>query len=392
MRRVLVSSGKTLLVSGPASLSLLDGEAQVLGGPLEPGCKVIVREEKQMPVEATTNSLFELHLGEKARFVEIDGSTVPLSWGEAVGALIELQGGPILVIGDVDVGKSTLCAYLANRLFREGLGVAIVDADIGQTDLGPPTTIGRGLVKDYVPSLSSITADARLFIGHTNPSRVRAKVINCVKRLLSYEAEQASVTLVNTDGWVLDSDAVEYKARMTEELRPELVIGIASGRELDPILNSIKRPALLVHAPDIVRERDRENRRELRESNYRRYLDGGRRTRYRTDAVKLVAAESGRELSLRDIGGVEQLGNLSNLLLGLLDERGLLLEIGVLLGVDRGGEAVNVYSRPTTGVSTIELGSVKLSTQGAELGYLDEPLVAGGDARIRLGAYEKPVA
>ena len=48
----------------------------------------------------------------------------------------------VLVIGATDVGKSTFCRFLIERGVTSKLKVGFVDADVGQSQIGPPTTIG----------------------------------------------------------------------------------------------------------------------------------------------------------------------------------------------------------------------------------------------------------
>ena len=49
--------GKTLLVDGPASVSLLSGKISVLGAPLQRGEKLIVREGKRLNVPTPVNDI-----------------------------------------------------------------------------------------------------------------------------------------------------------------------------------------------------------------------------------------------------------------------------------------------------------------------------------------------
>ena len=44
----------------------------------------------------------------------------------------------IMVIGEIDTGKSTLVALIAQWFRENGKKVAVVDSDIGQSDVGPP--------------------------------------------------------------------------------------------------------------------------------------------------------------------------------------------------------------------------------------------------------------
>ena len=60
---------------------------------------------------------------------------------------------------------------------------------------------------------------------------------------------------------------------------------------------------------------------------------------------------------------------LRNLIVGLLDAQGYLLQIGILQNLDE--NSFSVYSRPVEGLRDVEVGNVKLSPSGVELGYLE---------------------
>ena len=59
---------------------------------------------------------------------------------------------------------------------------------------------------------------------------------------------------------------------------------------------------------------------------------------------------------------------LKNAVVGLLNNQGLLLGIGILIDYER--EFLRVYSKPFDDVSDIEIGFVRLSRDGTELGYV----------------------
>ena len=266
-----------------------------------------------------------------------------------------------MVIGATDVGKSTLCAYLTNRLIEHGSSVRLVDADIGQTDLGPPTTIGIGIPIRLITSLSELTPAAMLFIGHTSPNHVESKLIDSVQKLSTNI--DGAVTIVNTDGWVLEPDAIYFKTRLIASLKPDLVLGLANGNELQPILSSSRVESMNVDAAKQVLARSRSNRREIRTAGYRRYLDGG--------STRIMPL---RDLQLSTPNGFPALrgsrvGELNDLILGLLGGDGYLIQIGIFMGVQ--GEEARVYCKETVNLRTIEFGYVRLSTSGGEIGYFD---------------------
>jgi polynucleotide 5'-hydroxyl-kinase GRC3/NOL9 len=358
--RYLLNCGKTLIVRGPASLRLLSGQATALCAPLR-SRKIVVWHERQLPIETSTEAQLEILLGKLGSIFEVDGSTIPSSWYSALDALIEMDEGKVVIVGATDVGKSTLSTFLANGLLQNKISSRIVDGDIGQADVGPPTTVGSSVPSSYLSSLVDLVPSALIFIGDTSPSRVQPKLLNGIRRLLNNRKQ--SLTIINTDGWVSDPDAIIYKAALIEAVRPDLVLGIAIGGELEPILSRAAAISMQIEAPTTILMRSRRDRREIRAAAYRRFLDGGRARRYsvREIRVKLPYGSPQPELV--------QPSELRNLVVGLLDSEGYLLQIGVLLSLEE--DSAKVYSRHADHLKEIELGYVKLSTAGAELGYLE---------------------
>ena len=320
-----------------------------------------VRQEKQLPVEARTEADLEILLGKSGEIFEIRGSTIPASWKMAAEALVEMEQGKVIVIGMTDVGKSTLCTYLANRLLLQGLSPAVVDGDIGQSDIGPPTTVGASVPTTSIPSLVDLEPQATIFIGHTSPSQVANRIIDGLKRLS--DLMKKSLTIINTDGWVLDPEAISYKIRMIDATRPDLVVGLANGTELQPILSGSGAQSLNIETAKEVLARSRSDRREIRTASYRRFLEGAR-----TRAISL------QEVSISTPRGFPQVEGpkaqeLSNLVVGLLNNDGYMLQIGILIGLGNG--TAKIYCRPAQAVRNIEVGYVRLSTAGTELGYFE---------------------
>ena len=65
---IIAKQRDNVLLSGPASISLVYGEANILGASFEIGKKVIVLKEKQLAIEIDKVSSFELRLGEGAEY------------------------------------------------------------------------------------------------------------------------------------------------------------------------------------------------------------------------------------------------------------------------------------------------------------------------------------
>jgi polynucleotide 5'-hydroxyl-kinase GRC3/NOL9 len=338
----------------------LGGEATALGAPLE-SRKVVVRQEKQLPIETTSEADLDVVMAESGSILEVDGSTIPRSWHSALDALMEMEKGKVVIVGAQDVGKSTLCTFLANGLLKGGVIPWLVDADIGQADIGPPTTLGKAIVSEYISSLLDLSPLAMIFIGDTSPNRVRSKLVEGIRRLLN--TGKQDLTIINTDGWVSDPEALTYKVELIKAVQPDLVLGITTGQELEPILSGTSAMSMRIEAPASILARSRSDRRQIRTAGYRRFLDGGRTMKYLLRETKLKMPNG-----LQSAQSVP-ISELRNLIVGLLDAQGYLLQIGILQSLDE--DSFRVYSRSTDHLGEVELGSVKLSPDGVELGYLE---------------------
>jgi len=376
-RTISAEAGRTLLIIGPASFELRGGEASVLGAPLDSGRRVVVRG-KQTAVEIRSSAAVRVWLGEDGGVEEVGGSTIPLSWREAASAVGELEEGTAVVIGGGDAGKTTLCTFLANSLLSEGRRVAVVDADIGQTDLGPPTTMAAADFTRHAVNLSEVEPSERVFIGLTSPGRVKGKVILGVKRLVARHAGHGKLVIVNTDGWVKGSEAVKYKVQMLNELKPEIALGIGSDDDTSQILQAGNLTALLAGSPDIIKERTQVDRRQLRALAYQKYLAGASVKVFRSDRTELQSALSSEALHLNRLSR-SQVEDLKDAIVGFLDADGFLQEIGILKDIIPSTKTVKIWSRIATTPSKIETGGVKLSDDGRELGYVGR-YEQGGEA------------
>src|SRR5262245_12638197 len=108
-----------------------------------------------------------------------------------------------MVIGASDAGKTTLVLQLAGELGARGVDVGLVDADVGQSEIGPPATVSLGRVSGRPARL----ADARLvglhFVGVSSPARDLRGTVEGVRRMTERaRAEGFRCVLVDTSGLV----------------------------------------------------------------------------------------------------------------------------------------------------------------------------------------------
>jgi len=265
-----------MLIDGPASVELVSGKAEVFARPLQEAQRVLIRNGKRMPFYASENAQFNVLLGANAAVSEAEGSTVPESWSKPVQTALELQKKPvvIVVLGAADSGKSSFTTYLLNRIVAEQRRVAVLDGDLGQSDIGPLACVGFGLATKPVSDIHNLKMQNGFFIGVTSPALAAKKAVKGLAAMKA-EAENRDVdyVLVNTDGYVSGDDAVSYKLEIIKEVKPDIVVAMQAKNELEPILSCLGGGGVMTIEPSAaVCIRSPEKRRSLREMNYATHL------------------------------------------------------------------------------------------------------------------------
>jgi polynucleotide 5'-hydroxyl-kinase GRC3/NOL9 len=275
----IIDEGKTLLVDGPASVRLLSGKISVLGAPLRISEKLVVREGKRLPLWVRKRVSLELMLGEGASVNEVDEGTVPSSWEDAAKEVLSLKKPiTVMVVGGMDSGKTSFCTFLVNEAVMKNWRTSVIDADLGQSDVGPPSTVGFNFVTEPVKDLFDIDARDAVFVGSTSPSGAINKVIEGLTQLKDRVMEAGvDFLVINTDGWVEGEEAAEYKVRLAEKVSPSAVVGMQRGNELTPILDALHGvKVFVIDSPQLIQPRSREKRKLLRELSYKKYLKGAK--------------------------------------------------------------------------------------------------------------------
>ncbi len=273
---VSVGAGTTLMVEGRAEAEILGGRVEVFGLEAGPGFKARIDLYKAAPFHVLEDARIAVE-GGKAWAVE--GDTIPGSWRELAERVVSEKPRKIMVVGPVDVGKSGLVTFLVNRLAASGLRAAVVDADTGQSDIGPPTTIGLGIAERPVVMLGEIPLYDAFFVGLTSPSglihRSVAGVTVMAERGLSLGAD---TVIVDTTGWVYDPGGRDLKISKAVSLRPDLIVAVDRGGALAHLTRFLSRlfDVVAVEPAVRLRPRSREERREIRRTTYGRYLAGAR--------------------------------------------------------------------------------------------------------------------
>src|SRR5438093_2325387 len=235
-----LEQGHTLLLKGPAWIRAKRGDAQCLGARIQSDDWTMIEESRQEPIYSAEDTLLEIRRGAGSSLSVVKESTVPVAWEEAAQVL-QRQRGVCVIIGEVDSGKSSLCTFLTNKCLEDTGKVGVVDADVGQADIGPPTTISSSVVQAPIIGLHKAAAEISFFIGDTSPSFVPGKVVALATRLKKRMTSSADIGIVNTDGWLAEFNAIRHKQLLLDEIRPDMVMFLGRFEEtIDPSLDAGK--------------------------------------------------------------------------------------------------------------------------------------------------------
>jgi len=284
---------------------------------------------------------------------------VPEAWHELLGAL-KAESGAAMVIGGVDTGKTVLSCWLAERLAERG-PAALVDADLGQSVIGPPGTVGW--------RMAGAETEEFVFVGVTSPAQRPLGAVSATWRACQRaRAAGAAWLVLDSSGYVDGSGAVALKRAKLDLVRPSDVVLIEDrpGR-LEDIARSMRPGEARVHrlqaiAPD---SKSPAHRRGWRRERFARYLAGAQVQR-----LELAGrAVYGGRPWLWGGSWPKLEAHLRGLLVGLSDAEGIGLAIGVLRGATDDGQALEVLAPPVDldRVAALGLGTVRLHEDGTQI-------------------------
>ncbi len=177
----------------------------------------------------------------------------PQSPADLLPALLALpRGATVLVLGAPDCGKSTFVRNALSAVTGAGRSIAVVDCDLGQSEIGPPGTIGAAKAEAgaEVRSLRDLPVAAGYFIGAISSNRHTLEVcVGAVQTARAIKKSRPDLVLVDTDGYVQGREAQQFKRRLCELLLPQVIVALSRGMEIDLLLSAFKNQ----DSPDLWR-------------------------------------------------------------------------------------------------------------------------------------------
>lgn len=263
-----------------------------------------------------------------------------------------------MFVGGLDTGKTTLALRCAEAAVAQGKTVAFLDADIGNSRVGPPACVGLKFLRSASDFDSLSIADEVHFVGAISPNRLVLQQVIATAALANTAKSQVDLVIIDTSSVVSGVIGETLKYHKAELILPELVVALQRGAEMEPIVGMLKRffstEVIAVPSdPDLVPSSPNE-----------------RASRRAAAFEKAFAPELGRWRVRSTVFAptlplaLEQ-DRLDGLLVGVQDGSGRCLGLGRLEYDDAG--ALRVSTNAGEGMQGLRIGSLKIDAETFEV-------------------------
>ncbi len=276
--KLTLDQGRLVRVTGPVKVKVEGGQVLVLGAIFSRGDSFSISGFRSYAVKALDDSVIEI-VAESGSSIEApqSGEEVIDRWVAEADDLLRRDCHTVIVLGPVDSGKSSFTALMANRALLYGYTVGVVDADVGQADVGPPACVSATPVSNFILWLRELRPKYMRFVGSITPQKAEERIVAGVVDLtlrLRYN-DGVKVIVVDTDGWIQGINSIEYKAEMARYINSDAVIVVGDEKlygMVKRVFAGLKCGVRFIPTPAVKKERDRGDRRQLRREAYRRFL------------------------------------------------------------------------------------------------------------------------
>lgn len=344
-------------------------------------------------------------------------------WQNLISEIVSAPG-VAMVVGAVDTGKTRFCFELCMAALEAGVPTAIVDADVGQSEVGAPGTVGMAMIEKPVESLSDIKPRRLYFVGATSPAEHLLECAIGTKKMVDAALGLgAKLVVVDTTGLVGGWLGRKLKTYKIDLVRPGYLIGIEKKHEIDHLLIPFARVATMkvkrVASPEQAKRKLTEFRTAKRRWNYNKHfadshghlirmddvslwntwLGTGRPMKWQfvkfiEDALKCpvlhvevtgrgIYIVSERPCSMNNRTALEEefkTANIlsvtgqtfQNVLVGLADENANTISVGLLQAIDFKQRYLFVISpiKTVSPVRIVQFGTIRVNKEGDEQGTI----------------------
>lgn len=348
---------------------------------------------------------------------------ISAEWEHMVAEILAAPG-VVMVVGAADVGKTNFCLQLCSAAYDGGIPTAVVDADVGQSEIGAPGTIGMALVDKPIEALSDLRPKRLYFVGATSPFGHMMECAIGTKKMTDAAIEHgAKLVVVDTTGLVEGYAGRKLKTYKADLIRPQYLVGIQKRREIEHLLVPFSKienvNTRAIKASAEARRKPTEFRTARRKLNfynhffeaqghiirledvccwntwfgtgrpmkwqYMKFIEDSLRCRVlhaeiTGDGIFMISERACAKPGLRLLEEEFKTSKITvtqgelfhNLLVGLADENGSTMNVGLMQAIDFKQKCMFVLSQMKTisPVRVVQFGSLRVTKEGKELGAL----------------------
>ncbi|MFZ0013437.1 MAG: Clp1/GlmU family protein [Acidimicrobiia bacterium] len=264
--------------------------------------------------------------------------------------------GVTMLIGGLDTGKTTLAVEAVRHALAAGHTPVLVDADVGISTVGPPACVGMKVFhrEDDLETLAE--PDALHFVGAITSARLVLQQVVATAVIVELARRRGDVIIVDTTAVASGVSGETLKYHKAELCRPDRVIALQRGEEMEPVVGMLRRfldldvitaptdPGLTPLGPD--------------ERAHKRVEAFSKALRPPMERWKVRPTVFAPTLPV----GLN-LGRLDNVLVGVQDSAGGCLGLGILQVEE---ETLRVMTNVGEGMTGLRLGSIRIDPETYE--------------------------
>ncbi len=149
--------------------------------------------------------------------------------------------GVTMLIGGLDTGKTTLAMDAVRIALASGRRPVLVDADVGISTVGPPACVGLKLFETETDIETVHEPDALHFVGAITAPRLVLQQVVATAVMVEKARNLGDVIIVDTTAVSSGVSGETLKYHKTELCRPDRVIALQRGEELEPVVGMLRR-------------------------------------------------------------------------------------------------------------------------------------------------------
>lgn len=225
-----------------------------------------------------------------------------------------IKKGLCLVLGATDTGKTTLIAALTKLLAKKNT-IGIVDADIGQSHIGPPGAVGWSIIEKTKFDFSKLTCRGISFVGDISPTGHLLQLTEGIFQCTKQTSKASDIVIIDTPGFTSGPAACALWWTVQRILQPDLIFAVEQNDELKDIIDGLQHFSSKIEriqSPAEIKTKSPQQRQSYRRRQFIKYFQNSQlynislknvsiQTRVRLDYQSLV----NRLISLRDENGID---------------------------------------------------------------------------------------